>query len=105
MKELVLFIVFFILMIGTNGLLDWLYGVRNPWKPMLDTLAVMRPSEFTVIAGMLLAVFIAALKKPLGRMFGRLFRLWVRFMEATELPSAFVHESSDGKQQRKNGNK
>ncbi|MFM9281395.1 hypothetical protein [Paenibacillus jiagnxiensis] len=105
MKELVLFIVFFILMIGTNGLLDWLYGVKNPWQPMLSTLAVMRPSEYVVIAGMTLAVFVMALRKQLGRMFGKLFRLWVRFVEAPDPASASVEEGGGRKQQRDGYNK
>ncbi|MFB5674843.1 hypothetical protein ACE3NQ_14040 [Paenibacillus terreus] len=105
MKELVLFIVFFILMIGTNGFLDWLYGVKDPWQPMLSTIAVMRPSEYVVIAGMTVAVFVAALRKQLGRIFSKLFRLWVRFVEVPDPATAPVEEGAARKQQGDNHNK
>lgn len=105
MKEMVLFIFFFVLMIITNILLDWLYGVKKPWLPMLSTLAVMRPSEYVIIAAMTLAVFVAALRKQLGRMFGRLFRLWIRFLEVPDPATASVEEGGARKQQGDTHNK
>lgn len=105
MKELILFIFFLILMIATNGLLDWLYGIDRPFRPMLVTLAVMRPTEYIVIAAMLLTVFVAALKKQLSRMFGKLLQLWIRFVMPPNTDSTLMEESDHSQQQRNHNKK
>lgn len=66
MKILWIFTLFMLLMLGNNLLINWIFGVRIPWQPMLLALRTMRPSEYIVLVGMLLLFLLSVGKKQIG---------------------------------------
>ncbi|MGP0577440.1 hypothetical protein ACTP13_10555 [Paenibacillus peoriae] len=105
MKILWIFTLFMMLMLGTNLLVNWLFGVPNPWEPISLALRTMRPSEYIVLAGMLLLFFVTVGKKQIGYSFQFLFSRWSRFLRVPSSNSASSHKSQQKKQNEENVNK
>ncbi|MGW9527765.1 hypothetical protein ACWHAM_08480 [Paenibacillus terrae] len=93
MKILWIFTLFMVLMLGTNLLVNWLFGVRIPWEPTLLALRTLRPSEYIVLAGMLLLLFVNVGKKQIGCALRFLFSRWSRFLRVPASTSASSHKS------------
>ncbi|MGQ3477028.1 hypothetical protein [Paenibacillus sp. TY11] len=105
MKVLWIFTLFMILMLGTNLLVNWLFGVHHPWEPISLAFRTMRPSEYIVLAGMLLLLFVTAGKKQIGHAFRFIFSRWSRFLRVPSSNSASSHQSNQKEQKRENVNK
>ncbi|OBA02345.1 hypothetical protein A9P44_22575 [Paenibacillus polymyxa] len=105
MKILWIFTLFMLLMLGTSISIKWLFGARHPWEPISLAFRTMRPSEYVVLAGMLIVFFIYVGKKPIGNVFRFLFSQWSRFLKVSTTSSASSQESQQKEQTRDNVNK
>lgn len=105
MKILWIFTLFMILMLGTSMAVNWLFGIHYPWGPISLTFRTMRPSEYIVLAGMLLLLFVNAGKKQIGNAFQFLFSRWSRFLRVPSSNSASSHQSNQKKQKGEKVNK
>ncbi|KEO78750.1 hypothetical protein MKN04_09885 [Paenibacillus polymyxa] len=105
MKILWIFTLFMMLMLGTSISIKWLFGVHHPWEPISLAFRTMRPSEYIVLAGMLIVFFINVGKKQIGNAFRFLFSQWSRFLRVPTSSSASPQESHQKEQTRKNVNK
>ncbi|MDQ0494162.1 MULTISPECIES: hypothetical protein [Paenibacillus] len=94
MKILWIFMLFMLLMLGTSMGVNWLSGVHHhPWEPISLAFRTMRPSEYVVLAGMLLVLFVTVGKKPIGNALRFLFSQWSRFLRISTPSSASPQES------------
>ncbi|WP_025675822.1 hypothetical protein [Paenibacillus polymyxa] len=105
MKILWIFTLFMLLMLGTSISIKWIFGVHHPWEPITLAFLTMRPSEYVVLAGMLIVFFINVGKKPIGNAFRFLFLQWSRFLKVSTPSSASSQESQQKEQTRDNANK
>ncbi|WP_058830268.1 hypothetical protein [Paenibacillus polymyxa] len=105
MKILWIFTLFMLLMLGTSISIKWIFGVHHPWEPITLAFLTMRPSEYVVLAGMLIVFFINVGKKPIGNAFRFLFLQWSRFLKVSTPSSASSQESQQKEQTRDNTNK
>ncbi len=109
MKMLWIFTLFLLLMLGTNLLVNWLFGSRTPWEATLSAFHTMRPSEYIVLAGMLLLIFISVGKKQIRHVLHFFFSQWLRFLKVPAPSpgsgSASSEKSSQQEQQGKEVNK
>lgn len=105
MKILWIFTLFMMLMLGTNLLVNWLFSTHTPWEPMALAFSTMRPSEYIVLAGMLLVFFVTVAKKQIKYGFHFLFSRWSRFLRVPSSNSASSHKSQQKKQNGENVNK
>ncbi|QNR67256.1 hypothetical protein IAQ67_26480 [Paenibacillus peoriae] len=105
MKILWIFTLFMILMLGTILLVNWLFGTHTPWEPMALAFSTMRPSEYIVLAAMLLLLFVNEGKKQIGNAFRFLFSRWSRFLRVPSSNSASSHQSNQKKQNGEKVNK
>ncbi|MGG4211893.1 hypothetical protein [Paenibacillus polymyxa] len=105
MKIVWIFTLFMLLMLGTSISIKWLFGVHHPWEPISLAFRTMRPSEYIVLAGMLIVFFINVGKKQIGNAFRFLFSQWSRFLKVSTSSSASPQESHQKEQTRKNVNK
>ncbi|MGW8958384.1 hypothetical protein [Paenibacillus sp. NPDC055715] len=105
MKILWIFTFFMILMLGTNLLVNWLFGAHTPWETILLAFRTMRPSEYIVLAGMLLSLFVNAGKKQVGNAFRFIFSQWSRFLRVPSSNSDSSHQSNQKKQNGEKVNK
>lgn len=67
MKKLGVFMLVLILALGTNLLLDWLYGVRQPLGIMASIIFTLHPSEIFMLMFILLCFIISIFSKQLGK--------------------------------------
>lgn len=109
MKILWIFTLFMMLMLGTNLLVNWLFSTHTPWEPMALAFSTMRPSEYIVLAGMLLVFFVTVAKKQIKYGFHFLFSRWSRFLKVSASSSgsnsASMQKSGQKEQQGKDVNK
>ncbi|MFK4301822.1 hypothetical protein ABH892_001926 [Paenibacillus sp. RC254] len=105
MKILWIFTLFMVLMLGTNLLVNWLFGIHNPWDSISLAFGTLRPSEYIVLAGMLLLLFVTVGKKQIGYALQFLFSRWSRFLRVPSSNSASSHKSHQKKQNGENVNK
>lgn len=105
MKTLWIFILFMLLMLGTSVSIKWLFGIHHPWEPISLAFRTMRPSEYIVLAGMLMVLLINVSKKPLGNALRFLFSQWSRFLKVSTSSSASPQEGHQKEQTRENVNK
>lgn len=98
MKMLWIFTLFMVLMLGTNLLVNWLFGIHNPWEPMLLAFRTTRSSEYIVLAGMLLLLLVTVGKKQIGYTFRFLFSRWSQFLSVPASTSASIQKSNKAKE-------
>lgn len=67
MKKLGVFMLVLILALGTNLLLDWLYGVRHPFGIMANIIFTLRPIEASLWIFILLCFIISLFSKQLSK--------------------------------------
>ncbi|MET3207245.1 UNVERIFIED_CONTAM: hypothetical protein ABIC26_000179 [Paenibacillus sp. PvR008] len=99
MKVLWIFTLFTLLMLGTSMAINWLFGVYHPWELISLAFRIMRPSEYIVLAGMLLLLFVTVGKKPIGNALRILFLQWLRFLKVSTSSSASSTQESHQKEQ------
>ncbi|MEK3787189.1 hypothetical protein [Paenibacillus sp. FSL K6-1230] len=67
MKKLGIFMLVLVLALGSNLLLDWLYGVRHPLKVMSNIIRTLHPSEIFMLMFLVLCFIISLFNKRLGK--------------------------------------
>jgi hypothetical protein len=109
MKILWIFTLFMILTLGTSISIKWLFGAHHPWEPISLAFRTMRPSEYVVLAGMLIVFFVTVAKKQIEYGFRFLFSRWSRFLKVSASSSgsnsASMQKSGQKEQQGKDVNK
>ncbi|MCC3379336.1 hypothetical protein ACFQ5D_13075 [Paenibacillus farraposensis] len=102
MKTLWIFTFFMALMLGTILLVNLLFGVHHPWESISLAFHTMRPSEYIVLAGMLLLLFVTLGKKQIGHACQFIFSRWSRFLRVPSSNSASTHKSNQKEQKEQN---